>query len=54
MCESLEALCKAVVGFDAAAISPAVAGVVVERCTTMEASISAVKMLAAARMAESC
>ncbi|MDA8062851.1 MAG: DUF222 domain-containing protein [Actinomycetota bacterium] len=57
MCESLEALCKAVVGFavgfDAAAISPAVAGVVVERCTSMEASISAVKVLAAARMAES-
>jgi len=57
MCEQLDALNAAVVayarGFDPRAITPSQAGRVVESCTRMEASISAMKALAAARYAES-
>ena len=56
MCEQLDALSAAVGsfarGFDPRAITPSQAGRVVERCTRMEASIAAIKALAAARYAE--
>ncbi len=57
VCESLEGLGEAVVAhtgrLDVRALTPAQAGVVVEGCCRIEASIGALKALAAARMADS-
>ncbi len=56
MCSNLEALRESLAtyasGFDAAALTPAQAGVVVRHCCGIEASVAAMKALAAARAAE--
>ena len=56
MCRELNALRQSVTGwargFDARSLTPAEAGVVVEACSRMEASLASAKALAAARGAE--